>query len=268
MNNISANQIYSNTEFDTLLSEPANNSCFDCGQSPASWASVNNSIYLCLNCAGNHRSFGVNVSYIRSITIDTWNEAQIRHMKVGGNKRLSDLLAVYEVPKNILPEILYTTKLLEYHRGMIKSDVNNTPQLVQIKMEEALQPMEFQNRTPNPNSQSKYQSVSSSNDFDQVNQNQSSGFLSSMSSAFSKVVDTGKYYATNVKDKVVELDMNDIKSKIQTVGAKGKDALVNAGQVVKDTTIKGVDLIKDKSGNVISKGIEIGVIKFIIFREL
>jgi ADP-ribosylation factor GTPase-activating protein 1 len=267
MNNISANQVYSNTEFDALLTEPTNNFCFDCGSSPASWASVNNSIYLCLNCAGNHRSFGVNISYIRSITIDTWNEAQIRHMKVGGNKRLSDLLAVYEVPKNILPEVLYTTKLLEYHRGMIKSDVNNTSQLIPIKIEEALNPMDFQNKTPNPNTHSKYQSVSSSNDFDQANTNQSGGFLSSMSSAFTKVVDTGKYYATNVKDKVNDLDMNDIKSKIQTVGAKSKDALINAGHVVKETTIKGVDLIKDKSGNVISKGIEIGVKAFLIFRE-
>ena len=41
-------------------------------KTPAQWASINNAIYLCLNCAGEHRGYGVNVSFIRSITIDTW----------------------------------------------------------------------------------------------------------------------------------------------------------------------------------------------------
>lgn len=42
------------------------------GKRPAHWASINNGIFLCLNCAGEHRGYGVSISYIRSITIDTW----------------------------------------------------------------------------------------------------------------------------------------------------------------------------------------------------
>jgi len=41
---------------------------------PAPWASVNNAIFLCLECSGEHRGFGVSVSYIRSINLDTWYE--------------------------------------------------------------------------------------------------------------------------------------------------------------------------------------------------
>jgi hypothetical protein len=36
------------------------------------WCSINNGITLCLICAGQHRNFGVNISYIRSLTIDSW----------------------------------------------------------------------------------------------------------------------------------------------------------------------------------------------------
>lgn len=42
------------------------------GKSPAHWASINNGIFLCLNCAGEHRGLGVSISYMRSATIDTW----------------------------------------------------------------------------------------------------------------------------------------------------------------------------------------------------
>lgn len=72
-------QNYGHSEFEELLKDEENNYCFDCSKlitnsakSPAHWASVNNSIYLCLNCASIHRGFGVDVSYIRSISIDSW----------------------------------------------------------------------------------------------------------------------------------------------------------------------------------------------------
>lgn len=64
-----------------LLEDKDNMECFDCGnlisitfigKSPAQWASVNNGIFLCLNCSGNHRSFGVNISFVKSATLDKW----------------------------------------------------------------------------------------------------------------------------------------------------------------------------------------------------
>jgi hypothetical protein len=42
------------------------------GKTPAQWASINNGIYLCINCSGEHRGYGVTISFMRSITIDTW----------------------------------------------------------------------------------------------------------------------------------------------------------------------------------------------------
>ena len=109
-----ANSTFSNDEFDVLMQDKLNTTCFDCGATPASWASVNNAIYLCLNCAGNHRGYGVNLSYIRSITIDTWNETQLNFMKLGGNRRLEELLNLFEVPRSTPSQVLFSSKLLDF----------------------------------------------------------------------------------------------------------------------------------------------------------
>lgn len=86
---------------------------------PAQWASVNNALYLCLNCAGVHRGLGVNTSYIRSITMDSWNENQINMMKNGGNTRLKDFFKIYDIKPSISQELLYSTKLLEFYRRLV-----------------------------------------------------------------------------------------------------------------------------------------------------
>jgi hypothetical protein len=41
------------------------------------WASANLGIFLCLNCSGCHRSLGVHISQVRSITMDAWFPDQI-----------------------------------------------------------------------------------------------------------------------------------------------------------------------------------------------
>ena len=87
---------------------------------PAQWASVNNAIYLCLNCAGVHRGFGVNISYMRSITMDSWSENQMNLMRFGGNRRLKDLLYVFGYQTVNNNENLYGTVLLEFYRKLVR----------------------------------------------------------------------------------------------------------------------------------------------------
>ena len=120
-------QNYGNKMFENFLKDEENTYCFDCGKilnycsgkKPAQWASINNAVYLCLNCASLHRGLGVNVSYVRSITIDTWNDNQLKFMLLGGNRRLLQLLDSFDVSRNYSKNLLYNSKLLDYHRKLV-----------------------------------------------------------------------------------------------------------------------------------------------------
>ena len=76
------------TALKKLLARPENLRCADCGlKSPRpTWASVNLGVFLCLRCAGIHRSLGVHLSQVRSCLLDVWTFEQLEvMMRCGGN---------------------------------------------------------------------------------------------------------------------------------------------------------------------------------------
>ena len=75
-------------EFAKLQSIEGNNQCIDCNAANPKCASVNNGCFMCIDCAGNHRSMGVHISFVRSTTMDSWSTIQLSRMKHGGNKKL------------------------------------------------------------------------------------------------------------------------------------------------------------------------------------
>jgi hypothetical protein len=109
-----------NSALSKFMQEEDNQICFDCGGKPANWASINNGIFLCLNCSGNHRSLGVNISYIKSVVLDKWNDNQVSLMLGGGNTRLADLLEEYQVTADTDYKTLYNSKLMDYYRKSVR----------------------------------------------------------------------------------------------------------------------------------------------------
>lgn len=60
-------------------SSQQNHLCVDCGSgTDVTWASVSYGVTLCLSCSGRHRGLGVRCSYVKSLTLDSWNHFQVR----------------------------------------------------------------------------------------------------------------------------------------------------------------------------------------------
>ncbi|XP_035242087.1 BAR_ACAPs and ArfGap_ACAP domain-containing protein isoform X1 [Anguilla anguilla] len=59
--------------------------CCDCGEKEPRWASINLGITMCIECSGIHRSLGVHLSKVRSLTLDSWDPEQLKLLCILGN---------------------------------------------------------------------------------------------------------------------------------------------------------------------------------------
>ena len=115
--------LYGHKELETLMKIPENNKCFDCFKKQTSWVSINNGVFLCTTCAGEHRSYGVNISFIRSLTLDLWKDSQAEMLKNAGNKRLLSLLEIYNIDIiKINKKTFYFSSLAEFYRKLLRSE--------------------------------------------------------------------------------------------------------------------------------------------------
>lgn len=108
--------------FKELQSDRDNFLCFDCNRSGAQWASINNGIFLCFDCSAHHRGLGVQSSFVRSTTMDSWNPTQLKMMSLGGNRRLREFMEMYSLPSNTNLFSKYNSKALEYYREVLKAE--------------------------------------------------------------------------------------------------------------------------------------------------
>ncbi|WOL08445.1 hypothetical protein Cni_G17198 [Canna indica] len=110
-----------------LQSRPGNKTCVDCAQKSPQWATVSYGVFMCLECSGKHRGLGVHISFVRSVTMDAWSEAQLKKMEAGGNDRLNAFLAQYGVPKETDIVVKYNTRAAAVYRERIHALADGRP---------------------------------------------------------------------------------------------------------------------------------------------
>ena len=108
--------------FAQLMNDGENKKCAECGAPRPTWASVNLGIFLCIKCASNHRSYGVQASFVRSLTLDNWAiPQQTEYLRQGGNKRFRDFFAAEE--HSIPDEHKFLCPTADKYRRLLAADV-------------------------------------------------------------------------------------------------------------------------------------------------
>eukprot|EP00743_Colponemidia_sp_Colp-15_P008710 GILK01009485.1.p1 GENE.GILK01009485.1~~GILK01009485.1.p1 ORF type:complete len:460 (+),score=63.24 GILK01009485.1:151-1530(+) len=90
---------------DELVHLPDNKTCADCSAPDPLWASVNLGVFMCIKCAGVHRSLGSHISKVRSLELDckVWEPEQISFMRSVGNVRAKKFWEAIVPPEVVTP---------------------------------------------------------------------------------------------------------------------------------------------------------------------
>ena len=252
-------EIYSHPDIQEIVSLDENSKCFDCGTQKPKWSSINNGIFLCLKCAGIHRNLGVNISLIRSLQIDSWNEKQILFLKKGGNGKLKNFFLEYNITSNNSIDEKYKSKASDYYRKNLRNEVEKELNPNFSLKEELIKPdqtigKEIIDYSKIPNDSLNDDLISSENKKNKKIEEESFfGFVGSFfKNTTNKIVETTK----DVSKKIEDLKIGD-KIKATGVGAVGfiqntKNLVQSGVQEITQKAGEGLSVIVDKTKSLIN----------------
>jgi Putative GTPase activating protein for Arf len=190
-------QTAASSVFSELKLKPENNECFECHNKNSEWCSVNNGIFLCLQCAGVHRSLGVHISFIRSISMDIWSQKQLEIMSVGGNRELQEFFDYYLISSLEIRK-KYKTKASSYYREYLKlASEGKTPTQERPSIEEGCIIPDEERKIPD----------------NTVEFHKDPNITNIVGNVVKKTQNIGKNIGKNIKDKVNEINIKKVEDK-------------------------------------------------------
>ena len=113
-----------------ILNQKMNLTCFDCRKKAPKYISINNSIFLCPNCAFVHKeNFPEKISFIIENNLNLLSINYLRLLFIGGNQSLDNFINyVFPGLQNYPPKILYRTQALIYYRDNLKYKIKEGPE--------------------------------------------------------------------------------------------------------------------------------------------
>ena len=114
----------SNPELEQLMSTEGNQNCVDCSAANPTFVSINNSVFLCENCANAHKTLGKEISDVKSLLNDQLSPEEISLLKIGGNQRFKTLISEYGITDAQSKELKYQLKVADYYRKLLLAERN------------------------------------------------------------------------------------------------------------------------------------------------
>ena len=239
---------YSHPEIPEIIKQEGNTTCVDCGSEKPKWASLNNGVFLCLKCAGIHRGFGMSISLIRSLQIDSWTEKQLLYLKKGGNNNFKNNLSEFNIAETATLDIKYKSKAADYYRKFLKnevekeSDPNYAPiQIDKPDMEVAMDILEIKG----DGEEEKFEPKQEENK--KVFKNK---FLGFMNNVFTKVKEGTSDAAKKVGKGFTDLK---IKDKLKSAGNAIAEAAKTSSHFIAENSMKAVNKTKEGMSNLAQK---------------